>query len=123
DGPNGLIGDYRIGKSRNTERIDDTAQLTPHDFERLTGLALLEGFPYTEHGLQTTCLGGCKLAVEHVVVLANDLATLRMPDQYQPATRFSQLTRGDFAGQRALFGLYRRILGSNGDPLAFQAIN
>ncbi len=123
DGPNRLISDHRIGKSGNTERVDDTAQLTLDNFECLARLTLFKGFPDAEHWLQTAGLGGCKLLLKHFLAFANDLATLRMTYQHQLATQFSQLTRSNFPSQRALFGLYCRILCTYGDSTTLERID
>ncbi|MNM60256.1 hypothetical protein D3C81_715300 [compost metagenome] len=117
DGPYRLISNHRTGEDINTERFDDAVQLTPDNLKRFTRFALFEGFPYTEHRLQTTSLCRSELAIEDFVVLANDLAALRVPNQYQPATCINQLTRSNFTSQRALCRLYRRILSANGDRL------
>ena len=110
------------GEGLNTECFDDAAQLTPHNLKRLASFALLQGFPHTEHRLQSASLSRSELAIQYFVAFAQYLATLRVPDQHQITSRIDQLTRSNLTGQRALLGLYRRILSTHGYRLALQTL-
>src|SRR5690606_1665135 len=83
-------------------------------------LTLRQRFTDTQDRNQATRLSRGKLATQHRLAFAKDLATLRMPDQHIGTTGISQLTCGNLTSQRTLHWLDGTILRTHADRLAFQ---
>ncbi|MNT28808.1 hypothetical protein D3C72_1645190 [compost metagenome] len=121
-GPDRLIRNYRLRKRTYAELLDHATQLTPHNLERLAGLALLPGLTDAEHRHQTTGLSSSELATHDFVALTQNQATLRMTNQDQPATHIHQLARCNLSSEGSLHRLHRTILRTYGNRFAVQAL-
>ncbi len=123
NGPNRFVSDNGLGKSTDTQLLDNTMQLTRNHCHRLAGFVLLQGFPYTEHRDQTTSLCRRELAIQSGIRLTYDQAPLGVPHQNQGATCIDQLARRNLTGQSALHGVYRSVLRTDRNRPAFQTFN
>ncbi|MNB64630.1 hypothetical protein D3C75_110720 [compost metagenome] len=121
--PDRLVSNDCLGKGTYTQLLDDAAQLTPDNLKSFSSFALLQGLPYTQHRNQATCLCRCELAIQHPVSLAHYLAAFGVPDKHKGTTCIHQLTRRNLTGQCTLHGFHRRILRTDRNRFAFQAIN
>ncbi|RMR80737.1 hypothetical protein ALP78_05395 [Pseudomonas coronafaciens pv. striafaciens] len=115
NGPDRLVSNNSVDQCADAKLGDDTVQLTPYHFKRLPRLALFQRFTYAKHRCQTFRLNRRKLLVQNIILLANQLTTLGVPDKYQFATCISQLARCNFTRQRALLSLNGCILRTNDD--------
>src|SRR5690606_17209032 len=103
-GPDRLIRHHGPSKGLHPQRLDHGAQLGGNHLESPVRLTLLKRLADTEQRYQTAGLSRSELSTDLLVTLAEQQATLRVPNQNHATADIDQLTRSDLTGQRALQG-------------------
>ena len=102
DGPDRLIGDYRVLECVNAVLIDYGLDLGVNDLIGLACLELLEGLADAENGPEACCLGGLELLCDVLAALIVVAAALAVADNGVLAAELLDLDRGVLAGECAL---------------------
>ncbi len=123
DRPHGLIRDYRRREGTNTQLLDDATNLLTNHTQGFTCLTLLAGLADTENRNQTARLSRSKLATHHIITLTKNQTTLGVTNEDPLATCIFQLNRSNLPGKGSLHGLYRAILGTDGNEATIEHLS
>src|SRR5690606_36372618 len=122
DGPYRLIRHYTLSQAANPEGLQHGLQLPPDHISGLTSLILRAGFADTENGAQPAGQRRGKFTTDHLVGLTEQRTALGMTYENKFTSRITQLSRGDFTGQRARLGLKGGTLAGQPQWRTFQRL-
>src|SRR3990172_7432251 len=96
--PNRLVRNYDRGEFGFGQPGEAVGQLPFEHRFGLPGLAFRQGFPDADNSPETSAERGPNFLVDALVRLAEELASLGVPDQRVAASRFPDHRNGDGAG-------------------------
>ena len=116
DGPNGFVGEDRLGEGLGIEIGETSAELFFEDFLDETGVAFREGFADTDDGLEGGFVGGLGFEIDHGIGLTEEGAAFAVAEDDIADKEFAEHGSADFASESSAF-FPMDILGAEFDIL------